>query len=225
MLETTIRKHFLNCNKDSCRWNSKYCPIMLYHGVHSLAGDLTLDTSIDTSKFTPENYEEKEKELKEEKERINHPSHYGGKNNPYEAIKIIKAHKLNFSLGNALKYILRCEHKGEKETDLGKAIRYLQLELEIVDSYREPIYKEFTKIEDKPKFTFHWKTGEEIRGEEIIKEIKEIKEKEYNENIDSIVKEIHKAANEVSGGKISLSEIPELIRELRSRLDLWTTDT
>lgn len=62
------------------------------------------------------------------KEQVNHPSHY----NPgtYEVIKVIEAHDLNFCLGNAVKYILRAEHKGSRKTDLEKAIWYLKRELE-----------------------------------------------------------------------------------------------
>lgn len=64
-------------------------------------------------------------------DNIEHPSHYGGKDNPYEAIKVIKAHKLNFSLGNAVKYILRAGKKenNAKADDLKKAIWYLIDEL------------------------------------------------------------------------------------------------
>lgn len=43
---------------------------------------------------------------------IEHPRHYGGADNPCEAIKVIEAHDLNFNLGNALKYILRAGKKG-----------------------------------------------------------------------------------------------------------------
>lgn len=39
------------------------------------------------------------------KELVNHPEHYGGAENPYEAIKVIEAWKLGFHLGNAVKYI------------------------------------------------------------------------------------------------------------------------
>jgi hypothetical protein len=34
------------------------------------------------------------------KEHVNHPTHYGGEDNPYEAIKVIDAWDLGFSLGN-----------------------------------------------------------------------------------------------------------------------------
>lgn len=63
------------------------------------------------------------------KETIDHPDHYGGKNNPYEAIKIIEAHELGFCLGNTIKYILRAKHKGNELEDLKKAKWYLEREI------------------------------------------------------------------------------------------------
>lgn len=63
-------------------------------------------------------------------EKVNHPAHYGGAENPYEAIKIIEAWNLNFCLGNALKYILRAGKKDENQVqDLEKALWYLNREL------------------------------------------------------------------------------------------------
>lgn len=62
---------------------------------------------------------------------INHPEYYGGGDNPYEAIKVIQAWELDFELGSALKYIARAGKKTPSATtDLEKAIRYLQFELE-----------------------------------------------------------------------------------------------
>ena len=63
--------------------------------------------------------------------RINHPSHYGGADNPYEAIKIIDHWKLGFNLGNTVKYILRSGRKKKKKRleDLKKARWYLDHEI------------------------------------------------------------------------------------------------
>lgn len=61
------------------------------------------------------------------KDAVNHPAHYGGKDNPYEAIKVIEAWKLDFSLGNTVKYISRAGKKNENAIeDLEKASWYLQ---------------------------------------------------------------------------------------------------
>lgn len=66
------------------------------------------------------------------KEFVNHPQHYGGENNPYEAIKVIDAWDLGFNLGNTVKYIARNGKKDpEKEIeDLEKARVYLTFEIE-----------------------------------------------------------------------------------------------
>ena len=70
-------------------------------------------------------------------EQINHPSHYGGKDNPYEAIKVIRAWGMdkNFCLGNALKYISRAGKKDPKTylEDLKKAAWYLQDEIKHIE--------------------------------------------------------------------------------------------
>lgn len=64
------------------------------------------------------------------KETINHPAHYGGADNPYEAIKVIEAWELGFHLGNTAKYISRAGKKGAALEDLKKAAWYLQREIE-----------------------------------------------------------------------------------------------
>ena len=46
-------------------------------------------------------------------ETVNHPAHYGGADNPYEAIKVIEAWGLGFHLGNSVKYIARAGKKGD----------------------------------------------------------------------------------------------------------------
>jgi hypothetical protein len=58
---------------------------------------------------------------------VNHPDHYkvGG----IETIDFIEAKKLNYNMGNAVKYISRAEHKGNKRQDLEKAIWYINREL------------------------------------------------------------------------------------------------
>lgn len=55
------------------------------------------------------------------------PSHY---NNSWAVGNFIRDQQLNFHLGNAIKYICRCDKKGQKIEDLKKAIHYLNNELE-----------------------------------------------------------------------------------------------
>lgn len=62
-------------------------------------------------------------------EQIDHPIHYGGKSNPYEAIKVIEAWGLGFCLGNCVKYIARAGKKGDAIEDLAKARWYLDREI------------------------------------------------------------------------------------------------
>ena len=65
-------------------------------------------------------------------EKVNHPAYYGGESNPYEAIKVIDAWNLGFSLGNAVKYISRAGLKdpATKVEDLKKAMWYIQHEID-----------------------------------------------------------------------------------------------
>lgn len=60
-------------------------------------------------------------------EAVDHPLHYGGADNPYEAIKVIEAWDLDFCLGNTLKYIARAGKKRDVAAleDLRKARWYL----------------------------------------------------------------------------------------------------
>lgn len=62
-------------------------------------------------------------------EKVNHPSHYGGENNPFEPIKIIEYYKLNFNLGNVVKYTLRAGKKEVLLQDLQKAKWYIEREI------------------------------------------------------------------------------------------------
>lgn len=59
---------------------------------------------------------------------VDHPAHYGG-DGTYEAIKVIEAWGLGFSLGNAVKYIARAGKKGAALEDLQKARWYLDREI------------------------------------------------------------------------------------------------
>ena len=57
---------------------------------------------------------------------IDHPQHYG---KGIEPIDIIESWELNFSLGNAIKYILRAPYKNNELEDLEKAKWYLEREI------------------------------------------------------------------------------------------------
>ncbi len=59
---------------------------------------------------------------------VGHPEHYNSHPSGIETIEITE--HLNFCLGNAVKYILRCDLKGKPTEDLEKAVWYLKREIE-----------------------------------------------------------------------------------------------
>lgn len=71
---------------------------------------------------------------------VEHPSHYGGWDNPYEAIKVIEAWECDFNIGTTLRYLCRAGKKtigGSSEEmrleDLKKARWYLTREIENIE--------------------------------------------------------------------------------------------
>ena len=60
---------------------------------------------------------------------VNHPEHYRATTG-HEAIDVIEAWRLNFNLGNVVKYISRAGHKVDRLEDLQKALWYLSREVE-----------------------------------------------------------------------------------------------
>ena len=64
--------------------------------------------------------------MEEVNKNVSHPSHY---NQGIEPIDIIESWDLNFSLGNAIKYILRSPYKGKQIEDLEKARWYIDREI------------------------------------------------------------------------------------------------
>jgi hypothetical protein len=64
----------------------------------------------------------------QQREMVNHPDHYQGSGG-MEVIDIIENYNLGFSLGNAIKYILRSNKKGSAKQDLKKAIWYINREI------------------------------------------------------------------------------------------------
>lgn len=58
---------------------------------------------------------------------VNHPSHYLAHPSGIECIQITE--HMGFNLGNALKYIWRCDLKNDAIEDLEKAAWYVQREI------------------------------------------------------------------------------------------------
>jgi hypothetical protein len=57
---------------------------------------------------------------------VSHPHHYNAHASGIEAITLCEM--LSFNLGNALKYMMRADHKGKRAEDRAKAAWYLRRE-------------------------------------------------------------------------------------------------
>lgn len=68
---------------------------------------------------------------------VNHPDHYGGADDPYEAIKVVEAWGLCFHLGNVVKYVSRAGKKGDELEDLKKARWYLDRKISMLEEHKE----------------------------------------------------------------------------------------
>ena len=85
--------------------------------------------------------------------RVDHPGYYGGKDSPYETIKVIEAWlgseaTQHFCLGNALKYLSRADKKSEDGlTDLKKARWYLEKLIEVRESQNEETKPSFEDVQ------------------------------------------------------------------------------
>jgi Protein of unknwon function (DUF3310) len=67
-----------------------------------------------------------------ESDPVNHPSHYTSHPSGVEVIQITE--HMNFCLGNAIKYILRADHKGNQIQDLKKAVWYINREIDRLEN-------------------------------------------------------------------------------------------
>ena len=67
----------------------------------------------------------------EEKEMVDHPSHY---NQGIETIDYIESWSMNFNTGNVIKYVTRAGYKNDQLEDLKKAMWYLQREIDKIEN-------------------------------------------------------------------------------------------
>jgi hypothetical protein len=76
--------------------------------------------------------------MSENKEMVNHPEHYGGKENIYEVVKVCEAWGLDKDayIFNVVKYVARAGKKdSDKELqDMKKALWYLNRKIERLES-------------------------------------------------------------------------------------------
>lgn len=109
-------------------WSDEYYRNYLQNLVRPNSSNAEFDSELKNPPFTTKN-----------KETVNHPDHYGGKDNTYEVIKVIESLGLGdaFCIGNALKYVMRCDKKDNKLDDLKKAIWYLQRVVNNIEAENE----------------------------------------------------------------------------------------
>lgn len=74
------------------------------------------------------------KQMMDNKEMVNHPSHYGGEQNVYEVVKVCEAWELDKDayLFNVVKYVARAgkKDKSKEIEDLKKALWYLDRKIQ-----------------------------------------------------------------------------------------------
>ena len=104
------------------RWG---CPgiIVMYHDSHGLYYDVKHDDGGPIASYDPREFIVSVKPADRD--------YYGGKDNPYECIKVIENWNLGFNLGTAVKYISRLDKKPGVDgvEDLEKAVWYLEREI------------------------------------------------------------------------------------------------
>ena len=110
-----VNSHKIDCSELDC----EECP---FNNLASTCQALTSNQNIGIAKA----YLNKNNEPIPT-DKVNHPYHYNV--GTIEVITVIEDWNLNFNLGNAIKYIGRCEYKNNKKEDIKKAIWYLEREL------------------------------------------------------------------------------------------------
>ena len=110
-----VNNHKIDCSEIYC----KDCP---FENIQGSCQELTPNGNI----IRANKYLNKKNEIIPT-DNVNNPRHYNV--GTIEVIEVIEDWKLNFNLGNAIKYIGRCEHKNNKKEDIKKAIWYLEREL------------------------------------------------------------------------------------------------
>lgn len=122
-----VNNHKIDCSNLIC----EECP---FENIHGSCQELTPNQNIErANKYL---MERANKYLNEHNkttptDNVNNPTHYN--TGTIEVITVIEDWKLNFNLGNAIKYIGRCEHKNNKKEDIKKAIWYLERELKNIE--------------------------------------------------------------------------------------------
>jgi len=73
--------------------------------------------------------------MSEKVERVNHPKHYNLNPSGIECIDVVEW--MSFNIGNAVKYLWRCESKDNEKEDLEKAIWYINREIQRIEKNKK----------------------------------------------------------------------------------------
>ncbi len=142
-------------------------------------------------------------------ENVFHPSHYGGKDNPYETIKVIEAWGLddNFDLGNTIKYISRAGKKDKAclLQDLMKAQFYLNHEIEKLHKY-DGNYEKMKADARKARLLDDKKELEEELDDLQSRFADFQADGVFDVDVDELVKAINKYKEKISNYKEKLSD-------------------
>lgn len=132
-------------------------------------------------------------------DNINHPPHYCDHRSGVECITV--AGDMSFTLGNAFKYLYRCNSKGKPLQDLQKAAFYLEYECE----RRRKLWFKFEPL--------HYVTAE--HGDENIKAILE-SEFRYSGRIKkalSFIYRAHKCPRSICSVEFALFAVWAILRD------------
>ena len=134
-------------------------------------------------------------------QNVNHPAYYGGKDNPYETIKVIEAWGLddNFDLGNTIKYISRAGKKDKAclLQDLMKAQFYLNHEVKKLHKY-DGNYERMKADERKARLLDEKKELEEDLDDLKSRFADLQADGVIDVNVDELIKAISKYKKEIS---------------------------
>lgn len=134
-------------------------------------------------------------------QNVNHPAYYGGKDNPYETIKVIEAWGLddNFDLGNTIKYISRAGKKDKAclLQDLMKAQFYLNHEVEKLHKY-DGNYERMKADERKARLLDEKKELEEDLDDLQSRFADLQADGVIDVNVDELIKAVNKYKKEIS---------------------------
>lgn len=103
----------------------------------------------------PDYIEAQQKTREMNSDPVNHPKHYCSHPSGIECITITE--KMNFNVGNAFKYLYRCDIKHNNFEDLCKASWYITRELERRNKFRIKGFRE------DPYFVPHFEGSPEIQ--------------------------------------------------------------